>query len=124
MKRILLLAAGALGTAGMIATAAPASADAPANSGDNPQSQAGKFRDSIDPRKVVNEFLNGNCDANLKCPEKDPNPGVLNQFDYFRQNLESQSKAFTDSIEPSKQLEKFVKGIPAPPSVGEDKKPS
>ena len=29
MKRILLLAAGALGTAGMIAMAAPASADTP-----------------------------------------------------------------------------------------------
>jgi hypothetical protein len=112
MKRILLLAAGALGTAGMIAMAAPASADAPANSGDNLQSQAGKFRDSIDPRKVVNEFLNGNCGAypdDCPLPPAETNPGVLNQFDYFRKNLQSQSKTFTDSID------RFVEGIPAPP---------
>ena len=123
MKRILLLAAGALGTAGMIAMAAPASADAPANSGDSLQSQAGKFRDSIDPENAVNAFLNGNCSANLVCPEKDPNPGVLNQFDYFRQNLQSQSKAITDSIDPSKQLDKFVKSITTAPSFGPAKKP-
>ena len=55
-------------------------------------------------------------------PEKDPNPGVLHQFDYFRQNLQSQSKALTDSVDPSKQLDKFVKSITTAPSVGEDKK--
>ena len=124
MKRILLLAAGALGTAGMIAMAAPASADAPANSGDSLQSQAGKFRDSIDPEKAVNAFLNGNCGANLdRCPPEDVNPGVLHQFDYFRQNLQSQSKAFTDSVDPSKQLDKFVRSITAAPSFGPAKKP-
>ena len=78
MKRILLLAAGALGTAGMIAMAAPASADAPANSGDSLQSQAGKFRDSIDPEKAVNAFLNGNCGANLdRCPPEGREPRRL-----------------------------------------------
>ena len=56
MKRILLLAAGALGTAGMIAMAAPASADT-----GNIDTQVGQFTDSIDPRKAVNTFLNGSC---------------------------------------------------------------
>ena len=122
MKRILLLAAGALGTAGMIAMAAPASADAPANSGDGVaqlrqfvESQSGTFRDSIDPDKVGNEFLNGNCGENLDhCPAKDPNPGVLRQFDYFRQNLEKQSKTFGESINPSNQVGTFVKSITDP----------
>jgi hypothetical protein len=120
MKRILLLAAGALGTAGMIAMAAPASAEEPSVASvpqpgqfqQNLQSQLRTFRGSIDPEEAVKRFLNGNCGAgaNLKCPPKDPNPGVLNQFDYFRKNLQSQSKTFTDSID------RFVKGIPAPPS--------
>ena len=123
MKRILLLAAGALGTAGMIAMAAPASADTGVI-----DTQFGQFTDSIDPEKAVNTFLNGSC-ANYpkdKCPVpvEERRPGVSNQFDFFRQNLQSQSTAFTDSIDPSKQLDKFVKSITTPPSVGEDKKPS
>ena len=122
MKRIILLAAGALGTAGMIALAAPASAE---TSAPQPgQSQLGTFRDSIDPRKVVNEFLNGNCTAYPKeCPATpiETNPGVLNQFDHFRQSLQGQSKAFGDSIDPTKQLGSFVKSITAPPSTAKDK---
>jgi hypothetical protein len=108
MKRILLLAAGALGTAGMIAMAAPASADTPANL----QSQLEKLGNS----EVVNTFLYGNCDGKPECPTEVnkptevSHPGVLNQFDFFRQNLKSQSTTFTDSID------RFVEGIPAPPS--------
>ena len=121
MKRILLTAVGALGAAGMIAMAAPASADTPSNFQKNLESQSGAFRDSIDPEKVVNEFLNGNCTAYPDgCPEEDVNPGVLNQFDYFRQNLKSQSTTFGDSIDPSKQLDRFVKSITNPSDPAED----
>jgi hypothetical protein len=35
----------------------------------------------------------------------------LNQFDFFRRDLQGQSKTFEDSIE------SFVRGIPAPPSL-------
>ena len=122
MKRTLLLAAGALGAAGMITMAAPASAEAPANSGDGVtqlrqfvESQSGTFRDSIDPDKAVNEFLNGNCtDYPNGCPPRDMHPGVLNQFDQFRQNLQSQSTTFGDSINATKQLDRFVKSITDP----------
>ena len=123
MKRILLLAAGALGTAGMIALAAPASADEPATQ----QSQLETFKESIDPETVVNEFLYGNCTPYPdKCPAPpiETNPGVLHQFDYFRQNLQGQSKTFGESIDPQKQREKFVKSVtapPSPPSSDEDK---
>ena len=110
MKRILLLAAGAIGTAGMIAMAAPASADEAPQPG---QSQLGTFRDSIKPNTVVKEFLYGNCGAKLadcQKPTELSHPGVLNQFDFFQRDLETQSKTFGDSIK------SFVKGIPAPPS--------
>ena len=65
MKRILLLAAGALGTAGMIAMAGPASADTSTDSDNAPKSQLEQFGDSIKPNTVVKEFLYGNCGANL-----------------------------------------------------------
>ena len=105
MKRILLLAAGAFGTAGMIAMAAPASADEVA-----PKSQLEQFGDSIKPNTVVKDFLYGNCGAKLAdCPEKDPHPGVLNQFGFFRENLKSQSATF------GKSIDSFSKGIPTPP---------
>jgi hypothetical protein len=111
MKRILLLAAGAIGTAGMIALAAPASAEEPA-----PKSQLEQFGDSIKPNTVVKEFLYGNCGAKLadcQTPTKLSHPGVLNQFDFFRRDLESQSKTFGDSIN------SFVAGIPAPPATAD-----
>ena len=109
MKRILLLAAGALGTAGMIAMAGPASADDGTVS--KPvQSQLEKLGNS----QVLNTFLYGNCGANLdECPDPPEvsHPGVLNQFDFFRRDLQGQSATFRDSIE------RFVNGIPAPPSL-------
>ncbi len=110
MKRILLLAAGALGTAGMIAMAGPASADATEVVSKPGQSQLEKLGNS----EVVNTFLYGNCGANLdECPDPPEvsHPGVLNQFDFFRRDLQGQSATFRDSIE------RFVKGIPAPPSL-------
>ncbi len=97
MKRILLLAAGALGTAGMIALAAPASAQP------SPLPDLGNS-------EVVKTFLYGNCGAKLaSCPKKDPNSGVLNQFGFFRENLKSQSATF------GKSIDSFSKGIPTPP---------
>ena len=97
MKRILLLAAGALGTAGMIALAAPASAQP------SPLPDLGNS-------EVVKTFLYGNCGAKLaSCPKKDPNSGVLNQFDFFQRDLKTQSKTFRESID------SFSKGIPTPP---------
>ena len=123
MKRVLLLAAGALGAAGIVTMAAPASADT--GNGNTQlgrfqetlQSQRGTFSDSIDPKKAVNAFLNGNCGDNLdNCPPEDVNPGVLNQFDYFRQNLQNQSTAFGDSINPGDQLKTFVKSVTDPSS--------
>ncbi len=99
MKRIVLLAAGALGTAGMIALAAPASAQP------SPLPDLGNS-------EVVKTFLYGNCGAKLaSCPKKDPNSGVLNQFDFFQRDLKTQSKTFRESID------SFVKGIPAPPKT-------
>ena len=99
MKRILLLAAGALGTAGMIALAAPASAQP------SPLPDLGNS-------EVVETFLYGNCGAKLaSCPKKDPNSGVLNQFDFFQRDLKTQSKTFRESID------SFVNGIPAPPKT-------
>ncbi len=99
MKRILLLAAGALGTAGMIALAAPASAQP------SPLPDLGNS-------EVVKTFLYGNCGAKLaSCPKKDPNSGVLNQFDFFQRDLKTQSKTFRESID------SFVNGIPAPPKT-------
>ena len=77
MKRILLLAAGALGTAGMIALAAPASADAPQPSP----------LDKLGNSEVVKTFLYGNCNGAQVCaddPAKVSHPGVFNQFDFFR----------------------------------------
>jgi hypothetical protein len=101
MKRILLLAAGALGTAGMIALAAPASATPQ-------QSQLDELRNS----EVVNTFLYGNCDGMQNCadPDEVSHPGVLNQFGFFRDNLATQAEKFEASID------RFVKGIPAPPA--------
>ena len=102
MKRILLLAAGAFGTAGMIALAAPASAETPQ------PSQLQELGNS----EVVKTFLYGNCGAKLaSCPKKDPNSGVLNQFDFFQRDLKTQSKTFRESID------SFVNGIPAPPKT-------
>jgi hypothetical protein len=111
MKRILLLAAGALGTAGMIAMAAPASADTSATQ----QSQLEKLGNS----EVVNTFLYGNCEGEPVCPDPEEvsHPGVLNQFDFFREDLKNQSAKFENSIDPSGQLKTFVKSITAPPSV-------
>ena len=121
MKHILLLAAGAIGAAGLITMAAPASAE-----GDNGatqtrqfqqnlQSQSKVFADSIDPAKAVNEFLNGNCsNYPSECPKEDMNPGVLNQFEEFRRSLQSQSTTFGDSVDPTKQLDRFVKSITDP----------
>ena len=123
MKRVLLLAAGALGAAGMVTMAAPASADTGDSNTqlghfqENLKSQRGTFSDSIDPGKAVNEFLNGNCGDNLdNCPPEDVNPGVLHQFDYFRQNLQNQSTTFGDSIDPGNQLKTFVKSVTDPSS--------
>ena len=107
----------------MIAMAAPASA-----SGDTApqpgQSQLGTFRDSINPEKVVNTFLNGSCanypTNNCPVPVEERRPGVSNQFDFFRQNLESQSATFGFSTDPTEQLKTFGKSITAPPSFGED----
>jgi len=105
MKRILLLAAGALGTAGMIALAAPASAQP------SPLPDLGNS-------EVVKTFLYGNCDGAQVCLPTEPgkpaevsHPGVLNQFGFFRENLKSQSATFGESID------SFVKGIPAPPKT-------
>ena len=100
MKRILLLAAGALGTAGMIAMAGPASADEATEVVSKPgQSQLEKFGNS----EVVNTFLYGNCEGNLVCPDPQEvsHPGVLNQFDFFRRDLQGQSATFGNSIDPS-----------------------
>ena len=75
MKRILLLAAGALGTAGMIAMAAPASADtAPTcESTTTPRAacvaaagNAEIFKNSIDPEYNRNVLINGTIDDNKK----------------------------------------------------------
>ncbi len=119
MKRILLTAVGALGAAGMITMAAPASAETPATPGDSRARSYGQFRDSIDPGKVVNEFLNGNCGDKLDpCHSEDANPGVLHQFDYFRQNLQKQSTTFGNSIDPTNQLKTFVKSVTDPSSSG------
>ena len=100
MKRILLLAAGALGTAGMIALAAPASAQP------SPLPDLGNS-------EVVKTFLYGNCEGRQVCadPLEVSHPGVLNQFGFFRENLKSQSATFGESID------SFVKGIPAPPKT-------
>ena len=105
MKRILLLAAGALGTAGMIALAAPASAQP------SPLPDLGNS-------EVVKTFLYGSCDGAQDCLPTEPgkpaevsHPGVLNQFGFFRENLKSQSATFGESID------SFVKGIPAPPKT-------
>ena len=103
MKRILLLAAGALGTAGMIAMAGPASADDATDVSKPGQSQLEKFGQQ--PRSV-NTFLYGNCGANLdECPDPPEvsHPGVLNQFDFFRRDLQSQSATFRDSIDEVRQ---------------------
>ena len=114
MKRILLTAVGAIGAAGMITMAAPASAETPATPGDI-NTQLGQFRDSIDPGRVVNEFLNSNCGDKLDpCHSEDANPGVLHQFDYFRQNLQKQSTTFGNSIDPTKQLKTFAESITNP----------
>ena len=126
MKRMLILAAGAAGAAGLIALAAPASADDAGTAQTRQfqqtlQSQSKTFTDSIDPRKTVNEFLNGNCTTYPgNCPEKDMNPGVLNQFDEFRRSLQGQSTTFGVSIDPKTQLDKFVKSItdPSDPAKG------
>ncbi len=103
MKRILLLAAGALGTAGMIALAAPASAQP------SPLPDLGNS-------EVVKTFLYGNCDGAQDCLPTEPgkpaevsHPGVLNQFGFFRENLQSQSATF------GKSIDSFSKGIPTPP---------
>ena len=108
MKRTLLLAAGAFGTAGMIALAAPASAETPQPS---PVPVLGNS-------EVVKTFLYGNCDGAQDCLPTEPgkpaevsHPGVLNQFGFFRENLKSQSATFGESID------SFVKGIPAPPKT-------
>ena len=70
MKRILLLAAGALGTAGMIAMAGPASADTATDVSTARAEPARKVRDSIEPRRSLTTFLYGNCGANLDdCPD-------------------------------------------------------
>jgi hypothetical protein len=109
MKRILLLAAGALGTAGTIALAAPASAETPE------QGQLDKLGNS----QVVHTFLYGNCEGKQICaddPLKVSHPGVLNQFDFFRDNLAGQAAEFEASIHT------FVKGIPAPPSTADEAK--
>jgi len=102
MKRILLLAAGALGTAGMIALAAPASAQP------SPLPDLGNS-------EVVKTFLYGNCDGAQVCLPTEPgkpaevsHPGVLNQCGFFRENLKSQSATC------GKSIDSFVKGIPAP----------
>ena len=107
MKRILLLAAGALGTAGMIAMAGPASAETPANT----QSPLDKLGNS----EVVKTFLYGNCDGKPDCedPLEVSHPGVLNQFDFFRQDLAGQQATFEKSIH------SFFGGIPAPPTSDE-----
>ena len=95
----------------MIAMAGPASADGATEGVLRPgQSQLEKFGNS----EVVNTFLYGNCGAKLDdCPDPPEvsRPGVLNQFDFFRRDLQGQSKTFGDSIE------SFVRGIPAPPSL-------
>ena len=99
MKRILLLAAGALGTAGMIALAAPASAQP------SPLPDLGNS-------EVVKTFLYGNCKGEPVClddPQEVSHPGVLNQFGFFRENLKSQSATF------GKSIDSFSKGIPTPP---------
>jgi len=98
MKRILLLAAGALGTAGMIALAAPASAQP------SPLPDLGNS-------EVVKTFLYGNCGGRQVCadPLEVSHPGVLNQFGFFRENLKSQSATF------GKSIDSFSKGIPTPP---------
>ena len=103
MKRILLLAAGALGTAGMIALAATASAQP------SPLPDLGNS-------EVVKTFLYGNCDGAQVCLPTEPgkpaevsHPGVLNQFGFFRENLKSQSATF------GKSIDSFSKGIPTPP---------
>ena len=63
MERGLLLAAGALGAAGIVTMAAPASADTGDGNTqvgrfqDPLQSQRGTFSDSIDPKAAVNAFL-------------------------------------------------------------------
>jgi hypothetical protein len=110
MKRILLLAAGALGTAGMVALAAPASAE-------TPQGQLDELRNS----EVVNTFLYGNCNGEPVCPKEadEPtevsHPGILNQFDFFRRDLAGQAAKFEASIDT------FVKAIPAPPATADNK---
>ncbi len=43
-------------------------------------------------------------------------PGVLNQFDFFRENLAEPVGKFEESIE------SFVKGIPAPPTTADNTK--
>jgi len=103
MKRILLLAAGALGTAGMIALAAPASAQP------SPLPDLGNS-------EVVKTFLYGNCDGAQVCLPTEPgkpaevsHPGVVNHFGFFRENLKSQSATF------GKSIDSFSKGIPTPP---------
>ena len=103
MKRILLLAAGALGTVGMIALASPASAETP---------QPSPLQD-LGNSEVVKTFLYGNCEGRQVCadPLEVSHPGVLNQFGFFRENLKSQSATFGESID------SFVKGIPAPPKT-------
>ena len=108
MKRILLLAAGGLGTAGMIAMAGPAAADATEVVSKPGQSQLEKFGNS----EVVNTFLYGNCGGNLVCPDPQEvsRPAVLNPFDFFRRDLQGQSKTFGS-------IESFVRGIPAPPRL-------
>ncbi len=123
MKRILILVAGATGAAGLIAMAAPASADSVGDGSQlrqfqqTVQSESKTFTDSIGPGKAVNEFLNGSCtNYPNECPVKDMNPGVLNQFDVFQRNLQSQSKAFGDTVDPTKQLGTFAKSITDPSS--------
>jgi len=107
MKRILLLAAGAIGTAGMIALAAPASAHT------TPEIQLDKLGNS----EVANTFLYGNCNGEQVCPKQgdEPaevsHPGILNQFKFFGENLAGQQATFQKSIE------SFVKGIPTPPAA-------
>ena len=103
MKRILLLAAGALGTAGMIALAAPASADAAADPARRARQQRGR-------QHVPVRQLRRHAELPADPASRVSHPGVLNQFDFFRENLAGQAEKFEASID------RFVKGIPAPPA--------
>ena len=107
MKPILLLAAGALGAAGLITMAAPASAasgDQPATSVNgtatqpqqfqtNLQNQRSDFKDSIDPAKLADGFLYSGGDSHGRVV-----PGMTMQVPFFMNDLKSQPQTFVDSI--------------------------